>query len=64
MTPFILLLWLLQTTSANLTTTMLTGNLYIEDIGKVHQSDETWTLIIGVNTTNPGRRLDGSVGKG
>ena len=58
MTPFIFLLWLLQTTSANLTTTTLTGNLYIEDIGKVHQYDETWTLVIGVNTTNTGRRLD------
>ena len=59
MTPFILLLWLQRTTSANLTMTTLAGNLYIEDIGKVHQYDETLTLIIGVNTTNTGRRLDG-----
>ena len=59
MTPFILLLWLQRTTSANLTMTTLAGNLYIEDIGKVYQYDETLTLIIGVNTTNTGRRLDG-----
>ena len=54
----LILLYLLQVASANMTITTLTGNLYIEDIGKIHQYHETWALIIGVNVTNTEERFN------
>ena len=54
----LILLYLLQVASAEMTITTLTGNLYIEDIGKIHQYHETWTLIIGVNVTNTEERFN------
>lgn len=53
----IFLFGLLHTTIANLTTTTLFGNLYVEDVGKVHLYHDTWTLIMGVNLTNTQSRL-------
>lgn len=53
----IFLFGLLHTTIANLTTTTLFGNLYVEDVGKVHLYHDTWTLIVGVNLTNTQSRL-------
>jgi hypothetical protein len=52
-----MILHLARESKGNYTITPITGNLYIEELGPVHQYHEEWTLIIGMNVTHTTERM-------
>ena len=52
-----ILLVLATLTEANFTLTPIRGNIYVEEIFKVHLFHEKWKLIIGINLTSTEERV-------
>lgn len=57
MRTLILLLALATTTTTNFTAKPIQGNIFIEEIAKIHMYHDTWKLIIGINMTSTTDRI-------